>query len=547
MKKQLLIILTLLSVLATGCYEDQDNSLAPVTVTQVPDVKIQTTVYGIVVDNNGATVDNYTISTDEISALVDQEVFQLDLSQANKKNQHISIVQNDQEIAFANVSLIENDYNKIQINTFPEWTNSNSVQANNVLISNNFFEVKPNIDQSEQVSYGIIDNVNTLQQMGRWARGKEAGSFFLNPLSGFYYNDTNGDNDISVFFLENNNTNVGLFHLDNDFHQWVLVDDFTESNQAISTDKSGYYMIANYTSSTFIEGKISYSETPVAYQNLTFQSPFNQEITSYTSANGRWSSYVPEDVLLNMQLLNPCGDLVNVTSEIQTANNEVFALELNSSSSDEFLFLNFKNIDCNGDAIEEPAVQINFDDKDDYFLFGQENIETVFSTCGAIDIRGFDIKSNMKGNVIEWDSTIPDNLGVLTACEAIDKGYSYITINGEEELLPTFALSENNGNLTFSAEDSSFRIKIRGTEKGEYTEEEVNIFIEDEDFGMDGYFMQCENSPVGCGITDCYISHLEDMDDDLTRVSFSGVLWMQTINNPTAGNYPVEGQIIIKQ
>lgn len=546
MKKQLFITLTLLSILATGCYQDQDNSLAPVTVIEIPDIKIQTTVYGIVVDDNGAFVDNYTISADDVSSLVDQNIFQLDLIQANKRNQHVSVMKDDQEIAFANVSLIENDYNKFQINTFPEWTSSNSASANSAFISNNNFEVRLNNDQSEQVTYGVIDNVNTLQQMGLWARGKDAGNFFLNPISAFYYDNSNSENSITVSYLATSSSNLGLFHLDNDFHQWVLVDDFTESNQAINSINSGYYMIANFTPSAFIEGSVRYSETPVSYQNISLQSPFNQNILIYTSANGRWSSYVPEDVMLNMELLNPCGDIVGTNQEV-SSQNAIIATEIESSNSDKYLPINFRNVDCNGESISMAAVQIDFGSINENFLFGEQNIETVFSTCGDIDISGLDINKNMKGGKIAWNKNIEDELGVLTACDAIDKGYSYITINGEEELLPTFALSENNGNLTFSAEDSSFKIKIRGTEKGSYSEEEVNVFIEDEDFGMDGYFIQCENSPVGCGITDCYISHLENLDDNLTRVSFSGVLWMQTINNPTAGNYPVEGQIIIKQ
>ena len=81
---------------------------------------------------------------------------------------------------------------------------------------------------------------------------------------------------------------------------------------------------------------------------------------------------------------------------------------------------------------------------------------------------------------------------------------------------------------------------------GEYMDNEVNFFIEDEDFGDDGYKMNCENSTIGCGFDNINITHLRDMGDGLSRISFSGTLWMQTIDNPTAGNYPVEGQIITK-
>ena len=548
MKNQGFIALVLLSMVICGCYKDQDLSEPPVTIVEVPDTKINTTVYGVVIDENGASIDNYDVLVNGSSQIVDQEIFKLNLVEANKKNQHISFIKDNREIAFANVSLIENDYNKIEVKSFPKWKNSTNISANTILIENNDLEVKVNKEQSEQITFGVIDDPATMQQMGRWARGVNVENYFLNPISAFYYLNTKSSHSISINQTGVNPSanKIGLFHLDNNFKQWVLIKEFNSSTISFESDQNGYYMLANYSPSIFLEGKISYTQLPVAFQNIKIEHENFQAIKLLTSATGRWSTFTTEESELSLSINNPCDDLIGMPIQINSTINEIQLTELNESTNN-ILPLNFRNIDCSGNRLSNPALEINFGQKTETYLFGEEKIHAVFATCGDIKIAAVDFENNMVGTSIEWNNEIQDELGVLSNCNDSEKGYSYLKINGEEEALPTFALSENNGSITLSAPDNSIRLKIAGVERGSYMENQVNIFIDDEDFGRDGYYIKCENSPVGCGIDDCYISHLEDMGDGLSRVTFSGVLWMQTINNPTAGNYPVEGQIIIKQ
>ena len=547
MKNQGFIALVLLCLAATGCYKDQDNTGAPVTIIETPDIKISTTVYGVVVDENGEEIDNYNISVNENSVAVDQDVFKLDLNNVNKRNQHISVIKEGQEIAFANVSLIENDYNKLEIKALPKWEESNNIASSTPLISNNQYSVQLANDQlNELVEFGVIEDEATLQQMGLWARGVDTENYFLNPVSGFYYQNHQENNSIAISYFQNNQEEIGLFHLDNNFHQWVLVNKLSPG-QTINTDSDGYYMLANYSTATFIEGKVTFTQLPVSYQKITLESSFNQDINILSSAKGRWSAFVPDETILKVIMYSPCQDIIAEGKEIMSQNQEIHLSELTSSISTNFLPVNFRNVDCEGNIISVPGIHIDYGTIKDHFIFGEENIVSTISVCGDINIGGFDVENNMTGPSIFWNENIEDELGVLSTCTAANNGYSYLKINNEIELLPTFALSENDGNIILSAPDNTIRIKIKGTEIGAYPEEQVNIFIEDEDFGKDGYLIRCENSTAGCGIDDCYISHLENMNNGLSRISFSGTLWMQTINNPTAGNYPIEGEIVIKQ
>jgi len=75
---------------------------------------------------------------------------------------------------------------------------------------------------------------------------------------------------------------------------------------------------------------------------------------------------------------------------------------------------------------------------------------------------------------------------------------------------------------------------------------QVNVFLEDDSFGTNGYRIACENTTNGCGFTTWNVTHYEAGSEKWVRVSFEGEVWMQTINPPQAGYFPVEGVILTK-
>ena len=554
MKNQGFLALLALCVLSLGCYKDQNNTPDPITIMETPDVKINTTVYGVVNDESDNPLSNYTISVDGFNTPFENEIFKLSLTQVNKKNQHISVIRDEQEIAFANVSLIENDYNKLKLKSFPSWEQTSLEPANTKIIDKTIYDISLANQQNNPLNYGLIEDESTLQQMGIWGRGAEQENYFLTAIAAFYYKNDQENNSININYHRAipAGEKIGLFHLDNNFHQWVLIDQYSSSTITINSKLDGYYMLASYLPSTFIEGTVRYSklpledvQLPIAYQNLSLTSDYNEDINVHTSANGRWSSFVPDEILMRAIFYSPCSGIVTESEEIETQNPGSIETEFSASTSSGYLPLSFTNVDCSGQTISNPAIQVDFGDTEETFLFGEETIDKVISSCGSIILNGVDFENNMVGTEIEWNTDLEDDLGVLVSCDSATD-YSYLKINGEEEILPSFALSNNNGELIISAPDDTFRIKIKGDKVGAYEEDQVNIYIEDEDFGENGYLIKCENSTIGCGINDCYISHLQDLGDGFSRITFSGVLWMQTINNPTAGNYEVEGQIIIK-
>ena len=135
---------------------------------------------------------------------------------------------------------------------------------------------------------------------------------------------------------------------------------------------------------------------------------------------------------------------------------------------------------------------------------------------------------------------------MLTECEELAEGYSYIQIEDDVKVYDAFFLEEAGERTILKSENEKVKFIFKGNAPGMYEEDEVNVLIDDEDFG---YYIKCENSPVGCGITEFNVTHYETNggNGSTVRVSFSGTLWMQTVSPPVADFLDIKGVIIIKR
>lgn len=549
--KKLLFISTLFLWLSTttGCYKDLDNTPEPVVVVERPDVKINTTLHGIVSNTDGDLADQYTVEVNGESFISNQDFYFMDLILANKKNQHISILKEGKELAFANVSLIENDVNKVNIKAFPEWKISSLTESENLISLNSSLDLVITNPAILEVEYGLIEDSETINQLGFWGTDQEENDYFLQTNTAFYFNSTSqtsGENNLTINYnFENITTSVDLaiFHLNENFHQWILVENISTTTGSLTLPQFGYYILANISNTTFTEGQLSYEELPISFQNLELTLPESKSISIKSSANGRWSSFLPTESLGILSIKNPCG--LNVyEEEIVIEPDSPIHTKLNQQNIEHIIPIDFVNIDCNEGMVPQPGVVINYGSKEETMIFPNEQVDVVVLSCGELTLAGYDVIANEKGAVIPWSNDIEDDLGSLCSCPDFIDGYSYIMINGEHELLPGFTVDQVDGKTIFKSVDNKIRIIIKGEGVGEYETEAVNFFIDDPNFGKDGYRMFCENSAIGCGFDDCIISHFENIGNGLNRISFSGTLWMQTIDNPTAGNYFVEGQIV---
>ena len=263
---------------------------------------------------------------------------------------------------------------------------------------------------------------------------------------------------------------------------------------------------------------------------------------------GNWISLVPKSENLNVQILNSCDEFISeyglATSEMDT---EFDSYQL-SGLENNFIELNTGIIDCDGEQDDQAIITIQNPSNSSTYIFQEENPNVWVSTCEEdVSLYASNNNTGESGPVIEWNTNINDDLTLLSNCDDFADGFSYIKIRNDKETFSSFSFEYVAGKTILSSEDDEIRFSFRGSEEGSYEESEVNIFIDDRMFGEDGYYISCENSVIGCGINECIVTHYAENEGDWMRVSFSGTLWMQTINPPVAGNYEIEGLIIAKK
>ena len=88
---------------------------------------------------------------------------------------------------------------------------------------------------------------------------------------------------------------------------------------------------------------------------------------------------------------------------------------------------------------------------------------------------------------------------------------------------------------------------LRGPEKSHYESKDINIYINDPDFGTTGYYIKCEQSPIGCGFKDAVL-HTTKIDGiEYLKLDLSGTLWLQKISTLQAGHFPIQATIYCKK
>ena len=134
---------------------------------------------------------------------------------------------------------------------------------------------------------------------------------------------------------------------------------------------------------------------------------------------------------------------------------------------------------------------------------------------------------------------------MLSNCETFDAGYSYVTINGNTKIYEAFELSTTANQTILTSQDETFKLLVKGDSEGVYAGSDINLFIDDTDFGGVGYFIDCQTSTLGCGIDNLNITHYDADEEGIFRASFSGTVWILEESNETvAGNFPIEGVIV---
>lgn len=555
MKKYLLAIISI-SILGAGCYENVDNTPEPEVIIETAEVYIETRLSGSVTDVSDEFISDYYLNINEEIHDVASDYFLIKIEDARKKGQTIHVVKDGNHIGLKTELLVENDINHLTIDTHGPFLNvvepntGGIVQLRKELtVDLTSFETKELY--SEDYKFEFIDieediNLTTV------AYNNESHLLAIDSRGGFYLtvNTVNGDRleidpsnpaILNIGELEDNSN--ALFVFDEKVEIWKFVSDIS-SNVEIPILAEGYYTIARYSKGVFAEGIVTKEDKQVSYQPMefTYDGIHNQFCST---EKGNWIALLPEQNDIDINLLNPCDE--SLQSEVITiANDDVDGQVLVVTNSDNYQYLNSTIIDCDGNIVEESSINVTSSNSANHYVFSESDQNRWIAVCDEYDVAAYNLENQSIGTQVNWSANINEEISLLSDCEEYADGFSYFQIRDDEKVYGSFTVEVQNDRTILRSKEGEISIAFKGTGAGVFDEKQVNIRIDDESFGEKGYYISCENSVEGCGIEQFEVSRFDEEIDGQLRVTFSGELWMQTLNPMVAGTFHIEGVIITK-
>ncbi len=544
-----------LMILLTACYDDYDNSRVEV-VEDKPTTIISTRINGKI--NN---IENY--DSEKLSLEFDDQFFELqgvtfliELDQIAKTGEFLKLKSEGKTIGVKQSILIENDINYIEINAFQN-NQTKSIDANlhseGVLFDNLFFSYEGKaFDKNGDLFAGqfnihtsLIEHPDGLQNLAQLAYDSKGEQLLLKDIKYAYWIESLTENGEPLFLNPAKNT-INFGELSQDLRLFKLVNgrilkEIDDLTSTLSFDGSGLYIFAKVEPGVLMEGILEFQNARVSYSRLNY----NQKHT-YSSALGRWIGVFEKGVDATMSLGKKCGQ--------SSSSWTVFSGEVNSKSNllsiddneQGMLLLDAKIVNCLGQDDEVAALVIEQMGEERLFIYPSGKIEGYTSVCpGNVRMKSFNLVDHTIVNDLDWNTNNGSEIRYLTSCSSLADNFSLIELNGERMVYDSFEWYSENGETKLVDSKGRFEIKFDGSNLGHHPNEQVNIFIKDEGFGDKGYSISCINSSLGCGIYDFELSHFETTKG-WVRVEFEGKIWAQTINPPIAGNYAIEGVIMIK-
>jgi|GEM_PF-2451268 len=514
-------LILVFAILTTGsCYDDYDNTKSTESPRE-PVTLINTKLVGSFIDASGAAIPEYTAHVGGESIPVDGGYFLTSLTATDKHNLTITAEASDGSMGIAHLPLIENDINTVTI--IPMGAATSEILTD-----------ESSIQLSPAAALQAVPVAGSAEVTTRVLLAAEG------VLSHVYA--TNGSlqliDDVAIYHISVSAgaANLGVA-ITGGYELYTLVDGRwlqvpSEGDNARDLT-TGYYATGRAESAVFVSGTVLANGVSASYHPYRVRD--TRAVTS--TAKGQYIQAMAAGSQQLVELLDPCQQIAgSATLEVPTIDAQI---DLSTGSEVEVLPVNTVLIDCDGDELDSPAIQLQYaHGTTSLFFFENATVSASVPVCdGQYEVAAYNYTDASAGLAIPWSSEIEDDIAFLNSCS---EGYSYYSIGEFSKLYPAFEVSVTPDLIYIQSADGNMVFSIKGDGKGAYDVEDVNIKIYDEGFGDSGFAVSCENSTVGCGITDCYVSHLPS-SDGLVRVSFSGNIWMQTLDPLTASTYKVEG------
>jgi len=511
----------LLAVLMTGCYQDVDNTTSETEVDPVPTL-VNTKLSGSVTGQSGELLDDYELSWYNGRYTGESGYFITDLLLADKAGHTVFVLRDGRAQGLYQLPVFENDINSLVLQVSdPQLV---------TLASGESAEIASTV--SATAAGGAVINTLALGSDVLTTAYDSDGRMLQVENATVWHVELSAAAELNI-----SESSQALLRYDDEDGSWRTIG--AETAPAITN--TGFYAIANLQEGVLVQGRVLRDADPVAYQ--WYQSDSRD---GRSTARGNWVQVLPARAGVDIMLVDPCQKELS-SVEIITM-DEPSVVDIVVGPQAVYQPIEATIIDCAGEPATDAIVQITESDGTEvlYFYSDPDVSSSVLLCSDEFDIAAYDIESQQAGLSIPWLVDIDDDITYLSTCPDYADGYAYLSIDGNVKVYPSFDIQRTGTDILLTDADDRVKLLLRGDTKGAYNVNEVNVSIQDPEYaGGLGYAVSCENSPLGCGISDLYVSHLEE-SDGWVRVTFAGDVWMQTLNPLSAGTYRVEGIILTK-
>ena len=557
MKKELFII-GILTMSLTACYDQFDDTTST-TIPDAPEVYVDAHLIGDVKLLDESVINQFVIDVNDNSQEVQNGYINMNLDFVNELSQVIEVKTSTGDNGLAVMPIHRNATSYASIYLFPEYSsiadagnNAFALDLTGLGIINgtsNLF----NTSSSVTANYRTLTNEKLVNQLGHRGSGPAAEVWAIDIQSAFefrFQNDIGSKVELSENSTVQLNLNQGiledgdvLLQLDETLGIWEFIGDLGNSS-VFDLKSSGFFAIAKYQEAAIIRSVLTLEDKPISFHSFTMgNDDLMVEVRSVSS--GEWLALVPINEEIELSFVSPCGDnLESISFDPVSGDITLPAVEI--SGSENYFNISAEVIDCEGNN-SSPAFILSNGPVQQTFAF--MNTPDVFvPICdNELIINATNLESGEVGPSIDWDVSNDLSLDIISNCMSLQDGYAYVTIGEEEKILNDLLVTVGQNRTIFTTTDNTFKMSIDGTSVDAYKENEVNISINDDQFGPDGYFIACENSDLGCGITTCEMTHFAENDGDWYRVQFEGEIWVRTIDPPVASYKPIKGVILTRK
>lgn len=513
-----------------GCYKDHDDRKEK-SYTEDTITLVETSVIGKVRDTSGSLMNEYTLVINNDTKEINASYFNISVNDVKKKGQIIKAKKDGKTIGVYSGVLIENDINKIEIQTIDV---SETITPNGSFSISLSDDIEVSSNSNNEIHLGYTKVASDVPVFGKYGQLQVSNDAEIVVLEHLISSDTdsytiNHTNDQKILFTEENG-------------RWVQLE--RPNNGGVFEGlQDGCYLLASVEDAVLIEGSVRYDQNTVSYMNYEGISQKSQ-VSAFSTSNGKYGMILPSNTSAQLIGKDMCNADIS-KQNITTSGSSNINITL---SGDEIPAYSIKTevLDCDGDIDNSPILRVDKSGESEVFAFDQPTIDTWIIGCPKnIEISAVQKGTDENGLKLHWEQENNQDINYISTCDSHKMGFSYISIDEDKKIYPPFTYNVESGKTTFTSIDEDVVIKITGEFPMMGSSEDINLYINDVNLGG-GYYVSCLNSSEGCGVEEYSLTRYNE-GEKYIHVTFKGKVWMKRISPLKAGYFDIQGCVFIRQ